>query len=222
MMSQPFTPAMQHIGQVSGVGDAYLFGLAQHLVGDDRADTVYLNMAGPVTSVESVWARLVERGTVIVRGTDNRVRHVRHGGLPGGETPFVRYQRRIPGLQIDHLILLDRRFTEVEYGEVGVAFLFDAPDLHLKLAEHVRRLVNLPVFPGWSERLLEVGRMTRLVRSLRCLVEQAVLLVDLDRTRWEGQITLRVGRGELPWPGDDTPTRTRTWASASGGPRSIL
>ena len=59
-----FTPTMHHIGQITGVGDAYLFGMALHPITDDRADTVYLNLAGPVTSVESVWANLTERRTV--------------------------------------------------------------------------------------------------------------------------------------------------------------
>ncbi len=98
-----FMPNMQHIGQLTGVGDAHVFGLARHLVDDDRADLIYLNMAGPVTSVESVWARLVEGGTVTFRGSDRSLtRHLRHHGLEDG-APFVRYQRRIPGLAIDHL-----------------------------------------------------------------------------------------------------------------------
>jgi hypothetical protein len=194
---------MEHVGQLSGVGDSYVFGLARHVLDPDHADTVYLNLAGPVTAVESVWARLVEGSTVLMRDRDGKGLFIRHSGLPGGETPYLRFQRRIPGLQIDHLILLDRRFAQVEPAEVGLAFLFDAPALPLKLAAQVREWVKLPVFPGWAERLAEIGRLARLVRPLPTLGEQGVYLIDLDRTRWEAQITLRVERGELPWPGDE-------------------
>jgi len=202
-----FQPAMQHVGQINQVGNTYLFGLAQHVVDEDRTDTVYLNLAGPVTSVEAVWAKLAERGTIIARGSDGRGRYLRHGGLGSGETPYLRFQRRVPGLQIEHLILLDRRFGEVEYGDVGVTFLFDAPDMPGKLAEHVRQLVNLPVFAAWAERLAEIGRVARLLRPLGGLGDQTVYLLDLDRTRWEQQIALRVEQNELPWPGDDMPLK---------------
>jgi hypothetical protein len=170
----------------------HVFGLARHDVGEDQTDTIHINLAGPVTSVEAVWAMLAERRTVTFRGNDQRVLFIRHAGLPSGETPYLRIQRRITGLQIDHLILLDRRFAEVEYADTGLAFLFEMPDMHLKLSEHVRQLVNLAVFPAWSERLLEIGHLTRLVRPLASLGEQQVYLVNLDRTRWEHEIALRV------------------------------
>ena len=202
-----FHPTMQHVGQINQVGGAYVFGLAQQVVSDERTDTVYLNMAGPVTSVEAVWAKLVERGTVICRGSDGKGRYLRHGEQGDSESPYLRFQRRIPGLQIEHLILLDKRFTEAEYVDVGATFLFDTPDMQRKLAEHVRQLVNLPVFAEWAEPLAEIGRVTRLLRPLSCMGEQTVYLLDLDRTRWEQQIALRVEQGELPWPGDAAPAK---------------
>ena len=52
---------MQHTGQITGVGDASLFGLAQHGVNPDLTNTVYIHMAGPAKSVESVWARIAVR-----------------------------------------------------------------------------------------------------------------------------------------------------------------
>jgi hypothetical protein len=48
-----FTPTMQHVGQIGAVGDTHVFGLARHVVGEDQTDTIYLNLAGPVTSVEA-------------------------------------------------------------------------------------------------------------------------------------------------------------------------
>jgi hypothetical protein len=40
-----FTTTMQHIGQISTVGDTHAFGLACHDIGEDQTNTVYLNLA---------------------------------------------------------------------------------------------------------------------------------------------------------------------------------
>ena len=120
-MNQSFSPHMSHVGHIAHVGNTYVFGLAQHTVSEHRTDSVYLNLAGPVTSVEAVWAALLDRRTVLFQPAGkacSAIRHLRHGGVGSdhrspGESPYVRFQRRIPGLQIEHLILLDKRFTGV-------------------------------------------------------------------------------------------------------------
>src|SRR5574341_1987553 len=145
----PLDLQMSCVGQIVQVGETYVFGLAQHHVERDRTDTVYLNLAGPTTSVEAVWAGMIEHRTTALRTNDHRTLFVKHGGVPGqekGESPYLRFQRRIPGLAIDHLILVDRRFAQVEYRDTGLTYLFDAPNLPLKVGDHVRRLVNIAVF----------------------------------------------------------------------------
>jgi hypothetical protein len=198
-----FDLQIQPVGQITQVGETYVFGLAQHHVERDRTDTVYLNLAGPTTSVEAVWAGMIEHRTTALRTNDYRTLFVKHGGVPGqekGESPYLRFQRRIPGLSIDHLILVDRRFAHVEYRDIGLTYLFDTPNLSLKLGNHVRQLVNIAVFPVWLEALTEAGREERLLAGLNCL-GHTVYLLHLDRTRWEHLISLKLEKGELPWPG---------------------
>lgn len=204
----PFTLLMRCVGQITQVGETYVFGVAQHHVERSRTDTVYLNLAGPATSVEAVWANLVEQRTTALRIDDYRTLFVKHGGVPGqgpasqakGESPYLRFQRRIPGLAIDHLILLDRRFAQVEYRDSSLTYLFETPNLPLKLGDHVRQLVNIAVFPQWFEALAEAGREQRLLLPVYCL-GHTVYLLRLDRTRWEHLISLKLEKGQLPWPG---------------------
>lgn len=201
-----FTPKMTHVGEVAHVGNVQVFGIGFHTVNESRTDTIYLNCAGPTTSVEALWASLTGRYVRTFQPANgDPIRYIRHGGLDDDGPTFLRFQRRVPGLQIDHLILLDRRFGEPTYADVGAAFLFDTDETHLKVLDHVRRLVTLPVFDEWAERLVAIGRATRLIRPLKVYGEQPIFLLDLDRTRWETQIALRVEQRELAWPGDDGP-----------------
>ncbi len=206
-----FSPKLAPIGSIHGVGEAFVFGLAQHTLSEDHTDTVYLSIAGPVTSVESIWARLLNRRLLAVESEGREIAYLSHHGIAGEEgSPYQRIQRRIPGLQIDHLILLDKRFAAVEYAELGFAYLFEDAHLSLKLFDHVRALVNLPVFPLWAEGLAEIARLTGLLRPLACYGGQAVHVLTLDRTRWELEISTRLAGGELPWPGDEIPAQPLT------------
>ncbi len=54
---------MEHIGSMSQVGEVLVWGLAQHYISESRTGTIYLNFAGPGTSVEAIWAKLIERRT---------------------------------------------------------------------------------------------------------------------------------------------------------------
>jgi hypothetical protein len=160
------------VGQIAHVGQTFAFGLAEHRIGDYQSDTVYLNLAGPPTSVEAVWASLTQGRTVVMTSTESvrprTLKHHRAGKKDGA--PYLRFQQRIPGLAIDHLILLDRRFVEVDYTlDVSDTFLFEGPHLAEQLMDHVRQLVDVAVFPQWAERLAVAGREDHLVRKLDCL-----------------------------------------------------
>ncbi len=194
---------MHHIGSMSQVGEVLVWGFSQHQLTEHRADTVYLNFAGPATSVEAIWARLIERRTTAITDLSGKHHFVRHGGIPGqseNELPYLRFQRRIEGLSIDHMILLDRRFSEVNYdAERSSAFVFEADNMAALIGHHVRQLVNVAVFDAWFPALLEIGRRERLVTPLTNFAHP-VYHVSLDRTRWELQISLGVEKGELEWP----------------------
>lgn len=206
-MSDLFTLNMEHVGSIYGVGEVFVFGLAEHQVSDKQRNLIYLNIAGPTTSVEAVWARLTEGKMETFKPHPRpqssylRHHHIRHDrrGIPDKESPFLRFQKRIPVLDFDHLILLDRRFKEVTYNEVGDAFVLEGPQATKQIAEHVRAAVNIAIFPEWYEALVEAGRGERLVKPVASLGHRVTHVV-LDRARWEILVTVMLERRELPWP----------------------
>ena len=203
-----FQLEMKHIGSMTKVGDVKVFGLSQHVVDETRKDTIYLNFAGPATAVDAIWASILESYTVSFTDRQGRHHAIRNTSDPGPDasTPFVRYQRRIEHLAVDHVILLDRRFVEVDTdAEVTSAFVFDANNLAEKIGLQVREMVNLAVFDTWFEPLLAIGRRERLVAPVHNLAHH-VYHITLDRVRWEQLIALGVEKRDLPWPENETTT----------------
>lgn len=199
-----FSLEMKHIGKIARVGDTHVFGLSRHVVDEHRTDTVYLNIAGPATSVEAVWAGIVEGRSTVYTDLNGRHHYIQHRGIDGQDgTPYRRFQRRIDGLAVDHLILLDRRFLDVDTDtEVSDAFVFEAADMDRKVGHLVREMVNIAVFDEWFVPLLTIGRRERLVAPVLNDAHR-VFHVRLDRTRWEHLIALGVEHRVLPWPGSE-------------------
>lgn len=200
---------MKHIGEIARVGDTHVFGLSRHVVDEHRTDTVYLNIAGPATSVEAVWAGIVEGRSTVFTDLNGRHHYIQHRGIDGQDgTPYRRFQRRIEGLAVDHLILLDRRFLDVDTdAEVSDAFVFEDADMDRKVGHLVREMVNIAVFDEWFGPLLAIGRRERLVVPVLNDAHR-VFHVRLDRTRWEHLIALGVEHGVLLWPGSEDEPKT--------------
>jgi hypothetical protein len=100
-LTHPFTEGIEHIGTITQVGNTQVFGLARCPVSQHRSDLVYLNLAGPATSVEAVWAQLAQKKPVIFQPkAGSKGIFIQHGGIEGRDgSSFARFQRRIPGLQ---------------------------------------------------------------------------------------------------------------------------
>ncbi len=101
----------QYVGRMNVVGDCFVFGAALH-----DSQPVYLDIAGPATSVEAVWARLAQgKEARIVPDIGSSI--VLQPPEPG---LFARFQRKIDGLGIDHLLLVHKDITEfhLQGGEV--------------------------------------------------------------------------------------------------------
>ena len=93
----------QYVGRMNVVGDCFVFGAALH---DNQP--VYLDIAGPATSVEAVWARLAQgKEARIVPDTGSSI--VLQPPEPG---LYTRFQRKLEGLAIDHLLLVHKAITE--------------------------------------------------------------------------------------------------------------
>ena len=197
-----FMEGVEHIGAITQVGNTQVFGLARCPVGQQRSDLVYVNLAGPATSVEAVWAQLAQKKPVIFQPkAGGKGIFIQHGGIAGREgSPFTRFQRRIPGLAIEHLILVDRRITEPGYSEVGATFAFDLPGFDTIAGQHVRKLVDIAVFPEWLEPLARAGKAARLITPCLCTGKPTLYRISLEKARWQRLISDLLEKGELSWP----------------------
>jgi hypothetical protein len=159
------------------VGDCFVFGAALH---DNHP--VYLDIAGPATSVEAVWARLAQgKEARIVPDTGSSI--VLQPPEPG---LFARFQRKIDGLGIDHLLLVHKAITEPVYSELSTTFMFfvDKDQATAILGNYVSRLVKVAVFPDWYAFLVQQGRQENLVQRCTCYGSVQVWAVTLDAERW--------------------------------------
>jgi hypothetical protein len=175
MTAQVFS--QQYVGRMNVVGDCFVFGAALH---DNRP--VYLDIAGPATSVEAVWARLAQ-------GKEARI--VPDIGLsivlqPPEPGLFARFQRKIDGLGIDHLLLVYKAITEPVYSELSVTYMFFTGKAQATaiLGNHISRLVKVAVFPEWFSFLVQQGRQENLVQRCTCYGGVQMWAVTLDSERW--------------------------------------
>jgi hypothetical protein len=183
-----------YIGQISVIGEVFCYGLAA-----DNDVPVYLDVAGPATSVDAVWAKLALGKEVAV---------IRYGGErsiylhPAGEGQYARFQRRVAGLRIDHALLVHRAIAAPLYGERSATYVIraSAEQARAKLGAHVAALVRVAVFAQWHGYLERRGRDEGLVRPCACYGGVEVCGVDLDRDAWTRVIGEGLKAGEIQLP----------------------
>jgi hypothetical protein len=188
-----FLIPQQYVGRMNVVGDCFVFGAALH---DNRP--VYLDIAGPATSVESVWARLAQgKEARIVPDTGSSI--VLQPPEPG---LFARFQRKIEGLGIDHLLLVHKAITEPVYSELSETFMFfvDKDQATAILGDHITRLVKVAVFPVWFPYLVQQGRQAQLVQRCTCYGGVQVWAITLDRDAWTRVIQDGLASGVITLP----------------------
>ena len=165
------------VGRMNVVGDCFVFGAALY---DNQP--VYLDMAGPATSVEAVWAKLAQGKPVrIIPDTGASI--VLQPPEPG---LYARFQRRLEGLAIDHLLLVHKTITEPVYSELTDTFLLftDKDQATAILGEHITQLVKVAVFPAWHAYLVQQGRVKRLMQRCVCYGGVDVWRISLDASAW--------------------------------------
>ena len=182
-----------YVGRVNVVGDCYVFGAALHGVAP-----VYLDVAGPATSVEAVWAKL-SQGKEARIVPDTGLSIVLQPPKPG---LFARFQRKIEGLGIDHLLLVHKAIAEPHYAELTTTYILHTNTERTAaiLGQHVTRLVKVAVFPAWHTYLLAQGRAERLVQP--CIGYGGVQAesVTLDADAWTRLIQTGLAAGDLQLP----------------------
>ena len=99
---------------------------------------------------------------------------------------FARFQRRIDGLGIDHLLLVHKAITEPVYAELTETFMFftGKDQATAILGDHISKLVKVAVFPTWFQFLVQQGRQERLVQRCTCYGGAQVWAITLDASRW--------------------------------------
>src|SRR5579859_6209270 len=188
-MEQGIRVERRYVGSIEVVGNALVFGLA-YRPGSQRV--AYLDLVGPRTSVEAVWARLLSsrKETAWLRMTDGTLKQLQPSeGLK-------RYQVMLPGLGQDNLVaVVDRQEDEEERytyllgsdGKISAAALLAC----------LKDIWRGPLFLEWMAMLLSIGQVNHLATWCESYggVEMLALLRDADK--WEAAISENVEAGIL-------------------------
>jgi hypothetical protein len=191
MTAQPIPQS--YVGRMNVVGDCFVFGAALH---DNQP--VYLDIAGPATSVEAVWAKLAQgREARIVPDTGPSI--VLQPSEPG---LLVRFQRKLEGLGIDHLLLVHKAITEPVYSELTTTYMFfvEKDQATVILGDHISKLVKVAVFVEWYPFLVQQGRQEGLVQRCTCYGGAQVWAITLDVERWARVIQDGLASGIIALP----------------------
>lgn len=183
----------QYVGRMNVVGDCFVFGAALH---DNQP--VYLDIAGPATSVEAVWARLAQgKEARIVPDTGSSI--VLQPPEPG---LYTRFQRKLEGLAIDHLLLVHKAITEPVYSELTTTYMFfaDKDQATAILGDYIAKLVKVAVFPEWYAFLVQQGRLEHLMQRCVCYGGAQVWMITLDESRWTRIIRDGLVSGVITFP----------------------
>jgi hypothetical protein len=167
------------VGQVSVVGECFCFGAAL-----DGQQLIYLDLAGPATSVEAVWAKLAQAKECYVIPHEHDAEKI---ALRSAEGKLKRLQRKVEGIGIYHLVLLHQDILELTYAELTTTYLFltDKDKANAKLGAHVQELVDIAVFPEWYAYLVQQGRVEGLITALTCYGGVKLWKLTLDKVSWE-------------------------------------
>ena len=68
-----------------------------------------------------------------------------------------------------------------------------------QLTQHIRELVNVPIFDAWTPYLWQAGQAAQLVRNSRG-AGLPMKLVELDRDSWQRLITGGLASGVISLP----------------------
>ncbi|MBI5930348.1 MAG: hypothetical protein HY862_13645 [Chloroflexi bacterium] len=197
-MSQKSVPKNQivqsYVGQITVVGECFCYGCAV-----DGQQLVYLDVAGPATSVEAVWAKLAQAKECYLLPPDHAAPKIT---LRTAEGLLKRIQRKIEGIGIHHLLLLHQDLLTPTYAELSTTYLFlaDKTQATAKLGSHIQQLVDIAVFPAWYAYLVQQGRLEGLIAPLTSYGGVNLWKLSLDKTCWQRLICRGVSQRSLTLP----------------------
>src|SRR5260221_8260790 len=183
-----------YVGPVNVVGTAYCFGVAVHLDPEThKAVPVYLDIAGPATSVEAAWARLVQGKELTIVPDNAPAIYLQ----PPQAGTLRRYQRRFAELAIDQLVLVHTDAVEVPHEGLTFQIETSPAQATASLGAHVRALVKVAVFPAWHNYLMERGQAERLIYPCTAYGGVIVSTIRLDADKWTALIARGLKNKEI-------------------------
>lgn len=193
-MSKLIMPTQAYVGQISVVGECFCYGAVL-----DGQQLIYLDVAGPATSVEAVWAKLAQGKECAILPPETETEKI---VLRTAEGVLKRMQRKIEGIGIYHLLLLHEDLLDPSYAEITTTYLFliDKVQTTAKLGAHIQALVDLAVFSDWYPYFVQQGRMERLILPLKCYGGIQVWKLVLDKPAWERVICQGLAQQRLNFP----------------------
>lgn len=201
-----------HIGSIKVVGECQCFGLAT--IHDSKTRTtvpIYLSIAGPTTTIDSVWATLNRNKNVTITFTNNEQLTFT---MPKKQK-IIRHKKRIDGLAIEHAILLHEDIdpddsttkpgnqTKKEPPTHAYVLVADEEQGHAKAINHITNAVKLPIFPSWHPYLIKHGIQNGLIRSCKSHHgTPPIWQIMLNEQKWTAliQAALRKSALLLPTP----------------------
>jgi hypothetical protein len=183
--------ARNYVGKINVVGDALVYGLA--LRPGTARQVVYLDMVGPRSSVDAVWARLSRKsGSIAWLRLDS-------GGMVGMEySPGLkRYQVSLETIAQDNMVAVVEEESDEQYSYILSAEGKPARDA---LLAALKGIWNGPLYLEWADALLTVGRAQMLAYD--CVSYGGVGLIALDKKaeKWEKAIVAAMKDGSLTLP----------------------
>jgi hypothetical protein len=187
--------AQEYIGQVTVVGECFAFGCAI-----DGGQLVYLDVAGPATSVEAVWAKIAQGKEAAIIPPERDAQKII---LRSEEGKLKRFERKVEGIGVYHLLLIHYDILEPTYAELSKTYLFltaDKDQTTAKLGAHITELVDIAVFPEWHKFLVQQGRMEGLLTPLTCYGGANMFRVTMDKQSWERLICRGLQQQQIQLP----------------------
>lgn len=189
---------IKHIGHISVRGRCEVFGFGADYRGATEYVPYYLNIAGPSTAVEAVWSVIAQRKPVPISltGADRR-REI----IPNKDVDkWKRYQTRIPGINIDNILLVPEGMT---LGNQYLIFAQDRVKAYAKLYDHLNTFVKCPIFRTWIPRLIEPPAPIKLYQYHEGFEGTPCWLISTDADGWDAHISSLVSKGKLTFPQED-------------------
>jgi len=188
-MEQGIRVERRCVGHIEVTGKSLVFGLAYR---PNSQRVAYLDLVGPRSSVEAVWARLLSsrKESAWLRMTDETLRELQpSAGLK-------RYQVALPSIVQDNLVaVVDKQEDEEDRytyllgseGKISASALLHG----------LKDIWRGPLFMEWMPMLLSIGQVNKLATWCESYggVEMLALLRDADK--WEAAISENVEAGIL-------------------------